>query len=83
MVRARTGNIAAPIGLHAGWVAVIYVVRETSDRRTGGPGTWLLSDYDGFIGWMVLGWTVVIGAVLSWLYREREVVPGRGSRGLA
>ena len=33
MVRALTGNIAACIGLHAGWVAVIYVVRETSERR--------------------------------------------------
>ncbi len=72
MVRARTGGIAAPIGLHAGWVAVIYVVRETSERRADGPGAWLLSDYDGFIGWMVLGWTVVIGAVLSWWYRKKE-----------
>jgi membrane protease YdiL (CAAX protease family) len=73
MVRARTGNIAAPIGLHAGWVAVIYVVRETSDRREQGAGAWLLSDYDGFIGWMVLGWTLVIGAILSWWYRKREM----------
>ena len=72
MVRARTGNIAAPIGLHAGWVAVIYVVRETSERRADGPGAWLLSDYDGFIGWMVLGWTLVIGAVLAWWYRKTE-----------
>lgn len=80
MVRARTGNIAAPIGLHAGWVAVIYVVRETSERVPDGPRTWLLSDYDGFIGWMVLGWTVAIGAVLSWLYRKREpAAPGERS----
>jgi membrane protease YdiL (CAAX protease family) len=71
MVRARTGNIAAPIGLHAGWVAVIYVVRETSERRPDGPGVWLLSDYDGFIGWMVLGWTLAIGAALSWWYRPQ------------
>jgi membrane protease YdiL (CAAX protease family) len=76
MVRARTGNIAAPIGLHAGWVAVIYVVRETSDRREQGAGAWLLSDYDGFIGWMVLGWTLVIGAILSWWYRKRETEMG-------
>jgi membrane protease YdiL (CAAX protease family) len=70
MVRARTGNIAAPIGLHAGWVAVIYIVRETSERRPDGAGAWLLSDYDGFIGWMVLGWSLVLGAVLSWWYRK-------------
>jgi membrane protease YdiL (CAAX protease family) len=80
MVRARTGSIAAPIGLHAGWVAVIYVVRETSERRESGPGAWLLSDYDGFIGWMVLGWALVLGAVLSWWYQPRKrEVPSEGS----
>jgi len=75
MVRARTGNIAAPIGLHAGWVAVIYVVRETSDRREGGAASWMLSEYDGFIGWMVLGWTLVIGITFRWWYRKGGRVP--------
>jgi len=79
MVRARTGNIAAPIGLHAGWVAMIYVVRDTSERVPDVPGAWLLSHFDGFIGWLVLAWTVVLGVVLSWWYRE-AVVPGRDSR---
>ncbi len=37
MVRALTGNIAACIGLHAGWVAVIYVVRETSNVARPDP----------------------------------------------
>ena len=71
LVRARTGHIAACIGLHAGWVAVISVVRETSERNPTGPATWLLSDYDGFIGWMVLGWIVVIGFILARIYRPR------------
>ncbi|HEV7607749.1 MAG TPA: CPBP family intramembrane glutamic endopeptidase [Steroidobacteraceae bacterium] len=82
LVRARTGNIAASIGLHAGWVAMIYVVRETSERRSGAPGAWLLSEYDGFIGWLVLAWTLAIGGALICWYRDKEeVVPGRGSRG--
>jgi membrane protease YdiL (CAAX protease family) len=68
LVRARTGNIAAAIGLHAGWVAVIFMVRETSMRNPTGPATWLLSDYDGFIGWMVLAWIVVLGFVLARVY---------------
>ncbi len=71
MVRALTGNIAACIGLHAGWVAVIYVVRATSLRDPAGSSNWLMSDYDGFIGWMVLAWTLVIGWVLYLLYRKR------------
>ncbi|HTU66934.1 MAG TPA: CPBP family intramembrane glutamic endopeptidase [Steroidobacteraceae bacterium] len=70
LVRARTGNIAACIGLHAGWVMVIYVVRETSMRNPTGPATWLLSDYDGFIGWMVLAWIVVLGFLLARVYRR-------------
>ena len=71
MVRARTGHIGACIGLHAGWVAVIFVVRETSMRNPTGPATWMLSDYDGFIGWMVLAWIVVLGFILARIYRAR------------
>jgi membrane protease YdiL (CAAX protease family) len=68
MVRHLTGNIAACIGLHAGWVAVIFAVRETSERNPASAAHWLMSDYDGFIGWMVLGWTLVIGWALWWWY---------------
>lgn len=79
LVRQRTGNIAACIGLHAGWVAVIFMVRETSLRNAAGPATWLLSDYDGFIGWMVLAWIVVLGFVLAKIYRSTTPIqtPGR------
>ena len=59
MARVYTGNIAASIGLHAGWVAVIYVVKETSKREMDSPLRWMLSDADGFVGWMVLAWTLV------------------------
>jgi membrane protease YdiL (CAAX protease family) len=71
VVRQLTGNIAACIGLHAGWVAIIAVVRETSIRRESGAAAFLMSDYDGFIGWMVLGWTVVIGGALWWWYGSK------------
>jgi membrane protease YdiL (CAAX protease family) len=77
MTRQVTGNIAACIGLHAGWVAIITVVRETSTRRESGPVAWLMSDYDGFIGWMVLAWTLVIGWALWWWYGVRP----RSARG--
>jgi membrane protease YdiL (CAAX protease family) len=79
MVRVRTGNIAATIGLHTGWVAVIYVVREVTDRRADAPGAWLLGTVGGFMGWLVLAWTLVLGAALVWWYRP-GVVPGRDSR---
>jgi membrane protease YdiL (CAAX protease family) len=69
MVRHLTGNIAACIGLHAGWVTVIFVVRETS-LPAPGPAAWLMSAYDGFIGWMVFAWTLVIGWLVHLVYRN-------------
>jgi membrane protease YdiL (CAAX protease family) len=71
MVRALTGNIAACIGLHAGWVWVITFVRETSVRDESSPLAFLLSKFDGMVGWLVLGWTLVIGGALWWYYRRR------------
>jgi membrane protease YdiL (CAAX protease family) len=69
-VRQLTGNIAACIGLHAGWVTVIFAVHETS-QPAGGSTAWLMSEYDGFIGWMVLAWTLVIGWAVYLFYRPR------------
>ncbi len=73
VVRHLTGNIAACMGLHASWVAIIAVVRETSVRNESGPAAFLMSDYDGFIGWMVLGWTMVIGYALYWWYGRKGI----------
>ena len=85
MVRALTGNIAACVGLHAGWVAVILVVRGSSVRNPDGPATWMLSDYDGFIGWMVLAWIIVIGFALHRWYRkkgDRSISGEKGDRSI-
>jgi len=71
LVRLLTGNIAACIGLHAGWVAVIYVVRETTVPNLESPAAWAMGDYDGFIGWVVLAWTIVIGGAIYWWYRRK------------
>jgi uncharacterized protein len=71
LVRHLTGNIAACIGLHAGWVWVITLVRETSQRDDSSGAAFLLSRFDGFVGWLVLGWTIVIGAALVRYYSRR------------
>jgi CAAX protease family protein len=72
MVRELTGNIAACIGLHASWVAVISAVRDVSHRNPDSSAPWLLSHYDGFVGWLVLGWTLAIGWSLWWWYRPHR-----------
>ena len=74
--RVTTGNIAACVGLHAGWVWIITLVREMTAPAVGSPLAFLVSRYDGFVGWLVLAWTVVIGiGVLAWLRRTRNA-PG-------
>lgn len=76
LVREITGNIAACIGLHAGWVWVITFVSETSARNDAHPLVWLLSRFDGVVGWLVLGWTIVLGFWLSRYYRRRSAQHG-------
>lgn len=71
MVRMRTGNIAASLGLHAGWVWVITFVRETSVADLSNPLHGLLSHFDGVVGWLVCAWTVLIGLVLNRCYARR------------
>jgi hypothetical protein len=73
VVRYLTGSIAACIGLHAGWVWVISVVRETSRADATQPLAFLLSSFDGVVGWLVLLWTVVLGLGLSRFYRRRQL----------
>ncbi len=68
MVRHLTGNIAACLGLHAGWVWIIALLRESSQPQAQHPWRMLLSEFDGVVGWLVLVWTVVIGSVLWWYY---------------
>ena len=68
LVRQATGHIAACIGLHAGWVWVMLVVHALSEPRRTAPLGFLLSRFDGFVGWLVLGWTVLVGIALWRFY---------------
>jgi uncharacterized protein len=70
-VRMRTGNIAASLGLHAGWVWVITFVRETSVPDLSNPLHGLLSHFDGVVGWLVCAWTVLAGFALNRYYASR------------
>jgi len=78
-IRGRTGNIAACLGLHAGWVWVMLVTQATSSPATGTPLAFLLSRHDGnfagagFVGWLVFGWTVALGPVLVRLAAGRRI----------
>jgi membrane protease YdiL (CAAX protease family) len=75
-VRAATGNIAACVGLHAGWVWVMLVVHALAQPVRLSPLSFLLSRFDGFVGWLVLAWTIPVGLVLQRLYAA-----GTGAKG--
>jgi uncharacterized protein len=72
LVRSVTGNIAAGMGLHAGWVWVMLVMHGLSQPNRASPLAFLLSRHDGFTGWLVLGWTVVLGIGLRTFYLRRR-----------
>jgi uncharacterized protein len=73
IVRAQTGNIAATLGLHAGWVWIMLVAHEMAHPMPSSPLRFLLSQFDGFVGWLVLGWTVPMGVALWWFYARRRI----------
>jgi membrane protease YdiL (CAAX protease family) len=78
MVRAATGNIAACVGLHAGWVWVMLVVHELTQPRRTAPLGFLLSRFDGFVGWLVLAWIVALAAPIWRFYQARTARLARG-----
>ena len=72
LVRAATGTIAACIGLHAGWVWVMLVAHELARPRAGAELGFLLSRFDGFVGWLVLAWTLLLAFPLWRFYVVRS-----------
>ena len=77
LVRAATGSIAACIGLHAGWVWVMLVAHELTAPRAGAQLSFLLSRFDGFVGWLVLAWTVLLAVPLWRFYVARNAAAGK------
>jgi membrane protease YdiL (CAAX protease family) len=81
IVRAINGNIAACVGLHAGWVTAILFMREASRPNETSPLRFLTSQFDGVVGWLILAFLPVIGFALQRFYRGR--VQGHTASGAA
>jgi membrane protease YdiL (CAAX protease family) len=66
LARRRTGAVAACIGLHMGWVWVIKATLAVS--REGEPSTFshLVSRFDGYTGWLVAAWALLLTLVACW-----------------
>lgn len=63
LVRERTGHIGGCIGLHAGFVAMITGLRQTSTPDFTAAGSMLISRFDGIVGWLVA--VLAAGAVVA------------------
>ena len=71
LVRARTGNIAVCVGLHAGWVWVIAVTRELTRRDPASEWAYLVGTYDGIVGYFVFAWTALMVVAAHFILRSR------------
>ena len=76
LARERFGHIAVCAGLHAGWVWVIAITRELTARDPQADWSFLVGAYDGVIGWLVLGWTLLL--LLAFRLIERRLTRSAG-----
>jgi uncharacterized protein len=60
LVRRHTGAIAACIGLHMGWVWVIKTTLAVSREVEPSPLSFLVSRFDGYTGWLVAAWALLL-----------------------
>ena len=74
--RTATCSIAACIGLHAGWVWVMLVAHELTAPLPAAPLGFLLSRFDGFVGWLVFAWTVLLAFPVWRFYVARKGAAG-------
>ena len=70
LVRRQSRRIAECIGIHAGWVLVIKVTREASATDANSSIGFLVSRYDGVVGWLAFAWFSILIA-LYWRHRRR------------
>jgi len=65
-----TGNVALGVGLHASWVFVMRATVGVTHPNPGSGLAWLINPANGFLGYLVLAWTLAILIVVL-LARQR------------
>ena len=74
VVRERTGNIAYCIGLHAGFVFVIKVVRKFTEVDAGNSFSFLVGNYDGMIGYLSAAGMLIHTLIVYRFWRAPKTV---------
>ena len=65
-----TGSIALAVGLHAGWVWMMRTTVGVTSGNAAAPFAWLVSRSDGYTGWLVLVWTLLVTLLIVAMRRR-------------
>jgi len=79
LVRRATGHIGGCIGLHAGFVAVIALFRELTAPVFDARWSFLVSRFDGLVGYLVVALAVLCSAAY-FVLRSEELRGGAAAR---
>jgi uncharacterized protein len=80
LTRVLTGNIAVPIGLHAGWVVVLRMLQQGTTSGEAPAYSFWVGRFDGLLGYWLVPWGLGIAALL-WLTRAKWVSAASPSAG--
>ncbi|HXA36140.1 MAG TPA: CPBP family intramembrane glutamic endopeptidase [Steroidobacteraceae bacterium] len=78
LTRVLTGNIAAAVGLHAGWVVVLRMLQESTTAGNAPAYSAWVGRFDGLLGYWLLPWGAVLATAL-WLARSAWVPYAKGA----
>ena len=70
LIRLSGGHIIPCIGIHCGWIVAIKVNKEFTSRNPDSSFMFLISNYDGFIGWAAAIWFGLL--VIWWITNLRH-----------
>jgi membrane protease YdiL (CAAX protease family) len=70
VVRLRTNNLFWCIGIHAGWVAHIKIVKTFTDKNSSTDCKHWAGDYDNYIGELSMIWICFL--LISWWFFRRK-----------
>ena len=71
LIRYRTGRIAECIGIHAGWVMVVKMLRHTTYPNAEASWSFMIGSYDGVIGILAGLWFSSLAIVYYVRYGRR------------
>ena len=74
LIRAKMGHIALCIGLHAGWVVTIKLVKTASELNPEATLAPLVGSYDGIIGYLAFVWMGTLSCIFYYVAMRNKLV---------